>query len=446
MFGAFVPSRLPSRLAAAFLIALTAVVGTLHAPGAALAVVGSTTTLAVDNAAPAIGAPVTVTVGVVPSPGGGTVQLVENGTPIGDPLDLDASGRAVLTRTYAGTSPVSLSAQFSGFGDLDPSASSPLVVTPKYATTTVLTNDRNETIRMEQAVTFTAKVTAPGGPIPTGNVTFFTGTTALATRQLSNGVATYSINVLAVGSHTIRAKYVGSSTHLGSTSNYRVVIVKADTVVRATSIAVRYSTFYPIVDRYGDANVISGTLGEVATVLVRIYNPAGALVRSWDLPNRSVGAYSLTWNGKNQSGSLLPAGKYRVRTVVHDRSGNHIDISKYTNLSHAKVTVSVCGGVMDAPGNDNDNENGEYVILCNVGSLPANLTGWRLRDDAAHWYNFPSNFVLAAGSRVTVYTGSGTNTSARLYQRSGSAIWNNTGDCAYLYNYAGSLVSRRCWA
>jgi micrococcal nuclease len=110
--------------------------------------------------------------------------------------------------------------------------------------------------------------------------------------------------------------------------------------------------------------------------------------------------------------------------------------------------VSVCGGNMDAPGNDNyaENLNGEYVVICNAGGKRADLTGWRVQDQGPNFtYTFPS-FSLAAGAKVTLFSGSGTNSATRLYWgRTYGAVWNNDGDCASLISSSGTLVNKRCF-
>jgi len=96
------------------------------------------------------------------------------------------------------------------------------------------------------------------------------------------------------------------------------------------------------------------------------------------------------------------------------------------------------------PGDDRKNLNGEYVVIENKGSKDVDLTGWILEDESNHQYIFPS-FILKAGSTVTVHTGSGTNTETELYWGSGSPLWNNDGDTAYLYNKGGELIDKENW-
>jgi len=105
----------------------------------------------------------------------------------------------------------------------------------------------------------------------------------------------------------------------------------------------------------------------------------------------------------------------------------------------ANVRIAPECSQWDAPGNDNQNLNEEYVCFYNHGATAADMSGWHIKDAANNTYNFPT-FTLAAGASVRVHTGSGTNTATDLYWGRGSAVWNNGGDTVYLYNAAWGLV------
>ncbi len=106
------------------------------------------------------------------------------------------------------------------------------------------------------------------------------------------------------------------------------------------------------------------------------------------------------------------------------------------------VPVAILEIVYDAPGNDNENLNGEWVTIRNDGGSPVPLGSWILKDESAsHRYQFPPGFVLDVGATVTVYTGCGSDTAATLYWCSGSgAVWNNSGDTAFLLDPSGAIV------
>ena len=90
----------------------------------------------------------------------------------------------------------------------------------------------------------------------------------------------------------------------------------------------------------------------------------------------------------------------------------------------------------DPPGDD---VQGEFVRIENSGRAVADMTGWTLRDEAGHQFTFPA-YGLKAGKYVRVWTKTGANTATDLYWGRGQAVWNNTGDCAYLQDSTGKMV------
>jgi hypothetical protein len=91
----------------------------------------------------------------------------------------------------------------------------------------------------------------------------------------------------------------------------------------------------------------------------------------------------------------------------------------------------------DPPGDDVE---GEYVEIRRHGAWPAELAGWTLSNSAHDVFTFPT-FTLAPGATVRVWTKSGTDTSTDLYWGSEAALWDNTGDTAYLRDAGGNLES-----
>jgi micrococcal nuclease len=94
----------------------------------------------------------------------------------------------------------------------------------------------------------------------------------------------------------------------------------------------------------------------------------------------------------------------------------------------------------DAPGNDSENPNGEWVEIVNEGSAAVNLEGYSLKDAANHIYTFPA-FTLQPGAMVRLYSGRGQDDASSLYWGLvGEAVWNNGGDSAFLRDSEGNLV------
>jgi len=115
-----------------------------------------------------------------------------------------------------------------------------------------------------------------------------------------------------------------------------------------------------------------------------------------------------------------------------------------TNLT-TSTTISYSNQVYinevqyNAPGNDWNNLNGEWVEIC--GS--SNMTGWSISDEANHTFYFPSNFILTGCVRI--YTGSGNNTNNELYWNSKMPIWNNDHDTVFLKNEEGGIADTFKW-
>jgi hypothetical protein len=89
---------------------------------------------------------------------------------------------------------------------------------------------------------------------------------------------------------------------------------------------------------------------------------------------------------------------------------------------------------------DGLDSEGERVSLQNTGPAEIDMTGWVLSDLAGHAYVFPA-FVLPAGGTVVVHICAGTDTLTDLHWGWCSAVWNNDGDTASLFDANGQLIS-----
>ncbi|MCB0197916.1 MAG: thermonuclease family protein [Anaerolineae bacterium] len=94
----------------------------------------------------------------------------------------------------------------------------------------------------------------------------------------------------------------------------------------------------------------------------------------------------------------------------------------------------------DAPGDDRENPNGEWIEIANQGSDAVNLVGYTLKDEANHIYIF-GNFTLNGSASFRLYSGQGQNTATELYWGLiGESVWNNGSDAAFLRDDQGALV------
>lgn len=93
----------------------------------------------------------------------------------------------------------------------------------------------------------------------------------------------------------------------------------------------------------------------------------------------------------------------------------------------------------DADGNDNQNLNGEYAILKNIGADPVDIYGWTVKDSGTSIYKFGS-YIFQPDSVIYLYTGNGEDEGGRFYWGSYKPIWNNDHDTLYLRDKDGLLI------
>jgi hypothetical protein len=181
----------------------------------------TTTTIASSANPVAAGGGVVYTATVVGAhgPASGSVTFLDGAT---------SMGSAVVTNGVAALSVVMMSpgihvitAVYAGNEDSAGSTSvvlSEMVQAPLAATTTTLRSDANPAVS-GQSVMFTATVSAVGGPVPGGMVTFLESGTALGSATVNSaGVAVWASSALSVGSHSIVARYEGDSQTTASVS------------------------------------------------------------------------------------------------------------------------------------------------------------------------------------------------------------------------------------
>lgn len=122
------------------------------------------------------------------------------------------------------------------------------------------------------------------------------------------------------------------------------------------------------------------------------------------------------------------------------RASGQIPITSVTPTATSSLSISAVQ--FDAPGDDRQNLNGEWIKVANPGPSPVIMSGWMVYDDSGQVYKFPE-FALGSGATVTIYTGDGRDSATNLYMGSGSPIWNNNGDTAILMDASGNVVSQR---
>ena len=199
----------------------------------------NTTTSVSSSASPSITGhtvsfSVTVTGGLTSGPVG-TVQLLVDGTPQGNPVGLTRGGSGTVASTAtisASQIPVgshTIEVDFSdSSGAYSPSsATTQQIVQLAGSSTTLSTGTGNLTVG--QTPTFSAQVSGDDGVVPSGSLSFTVDSDGQRTAELDPaGIATFTTTPLAAGTHTILAVYGGDATHDRSSASY-VVHVSAPT-------------------------------------------------------------------------------------------------------------------------------------------------------------------------------------------------------------------------
>ena len=148
----------------------------------------------------------------------GSITFTANGVTLGT-APVDTNGHASLSVMAPAPGTYSVSATYSGDQTYQSSASAPVAETVIAAASTTTLSTAPNPAYQGQPVTLSATITGVPGQTPTGLVTFYDGSSALASSTLSSaGMAVLTISTLAPGTHALTATYPGAGAYAGSTS------------------------------------------------------------------------------------------------------------------------------------------------------------------------------------------------------------------------------------
>lgn len=192
------------------------------------------------------------------------------------------------------------------------------------AQTTTSLSSTATTIVTGASTTLTAKVTSSATSIPTGTVTFYSGTTSLGTATLdSSGTATFTTTSLPTGTDSLTAAYGGDNAFSTSTSSAVSITVNPLTTTTTKLTAV------PSTASYGSNVVLTATVapgsGTTApTGTVTFYNGS-----------TSLGSAALNGSGiATFTATSLPIGSNSITAVYNA-------VSPFSGSTSAPVTVTV---------------------------------------------------------------------------------------------------------
>ncbi|MFZ5640558.1 MAG: FlgD immunoglobulin-like domain containing protein [Bacillota bacterium] len=197
----------------------------------------------------------------------------------------------------------------------------------------------NFTAAYRPGITISNVTPQPFNPTADTNVTVnFTLTKdAKVTAKIVKGFAvvrTLQTNVLLpAGSHTLTWDGKDENLQQAADGPYTVQIdaasptvtsftntAKGDITVEAADPALTGVSVSPLIVKIGYNSTIRYTVSEPATVTVQIFDPQGQVVRQYPAEVKASGGYySLTWDTKNDLGSLIVTGDYVLKITAVDK-------------------------------------------------------------------------------------------------------------------------------
>jgi autotransporter-associated beta strand protein len=269
---------------------------------------------------------------------GAKVNLNFTGTRVIDSLSYNGSAPLAAGTYGSTTSPATNQSNiyFSGNGTI--------TILPVSATFLNLSTDSNPSI-LGKTLTFTATVT---GSAPSGNVAFYDGGVLLGSSTLNGSFkASFTTGSLAVGAHSITAKYIGNVSHAPSTSAELIQVILLDGY-KTWVTDDRYGLTVgvndvPSADPDGDgiSNLLEFALGGAPmissqAVLPTLKKSVGGMLFEY---NRSDVSLSTTTQvveyGSDLSGWIL--------VIIPATSGGMVEITPGSPSDHVKVTIPTLG-------------------------------------------------------------------------------------------------------
>lgn len=181
----------------------------------------STTSVTANPGSSGVGQAVVLNATVSGAGPTGQVRFSDNGAAIAT-VTL-SSGSAQLTTQALVAGAHSILAEYLGDGNHAPSSATVPVTVSKAAPAVQLSSSLPVST-IGNNVTFTVTLVGTAGITPSGSVTFSDGGITLATVALANGGASYTTNMLQVGSHSIVVSYSGDSNFAAGSAGITQIV------------------------------------------------------------------------------------------------------------------------------------------------------------------------------------------------------------------------------
>jgi len=185
--------------------------------------------------------------------------------------------------------------------------------------------------------------------VPSGSVSFLDGSTTLGTATLSGGVAAFTANTLAVGTHSITAQYSGDSNFHSSAS-----VLMIQTVNLASDFTALASSLNPA--GAGQAVILTAALSASSSGVTGV--PTGA-VSFYDGANL-LGTATLAKGVAQLSYSNLSVGTHNI--LAQYTGDANFAASSSTALSESVVAPDFNLAAKDSTATVNPGSNAEYTF------------------------------------------------------------------------------------
>jgi len=120
--------------------------------------------------------------------------------------------------------------------------------------------------------------------------------------------------------------------------------------------------------------------------------------------------------------TVPPNVKYEEEFRQAERAAREAERGLWTG---SEVALKITHIEANAPGNDNENPNGEWIEITNQGSEPVQMAAYTLKDEANHIYTFGA-IAVAPAMTLRLYSGQGQDSPTELYWGlNGESIWMN---------------------
>jgi hypothetical protein len=389
----------------------------------------SSSTAVVSSANPATyGQGVIFTATVQPSAGStasGTITFLDGTTSLGTAALANNSAQITVSMLALGAH--SITAVYGGSSNLAGSTSLPLAETIIQTPTSITFAANPNPATYGQAVTFVATVQPASGAAVTGTVTFFDGSTTLATATVTNNGSQHNSATLIAaglqgGAHTITATYSGDSNDLGSTS-----AALTETVSPAASSISVGSSQNPI--SYGQsvtftASVQPSVSGSLASGTVTFFDGSASLGTTnlssdsalLTVSNLAAGSHSISakYNGDNNFSASTSAAL--TQTVNQGSTATTIasnaNPAVYGQSVTLTVTVQPPAGTM---------ASGTVTFLDGTTSLGTGAVSNNSAQLAVTGFSLGSHSLTASYSGNTNLSGSSSAVLTQTVNRAGTA-------------------------